>query len=234
MYGLGFYGWFDYMPAHAMVDFYDVASNGRALKPYEIRVLQEMTENDWGGPDSGILTDEATYIWEVQNSDWHGRIARQTYRATGLSNPVSSVNRSGAERAVSRGSYLRDTHMGISAPITTSTRTDPITGVSGIDGWRASINRMIIGAYGHGGETMSSVTALMQSLNRERSLIDLADLPTAWPDVRLGLRRTMHMGNITNYGWIRLVDPVTGVSEEVFMPVIGTTLRGARINRGLD
>jgi hypothetical protein len=124
--------------------------------------------------------------------------------------------------------------MGISAPITTSTRTDPITGVSGIDGWRASINRMIIGAYGHGGETMSSVTALMQSLNRERSLIDLADLPTAWPDVRLGLRRTMHMGNITNYGWIRLVDPVTGVSEEVFMPVIGTTLRGARINRGLD
>ena len=33
-YGLGFYGWFDYLPAHAMVDYYDTVASGGAERGY--------------------------------------------------------------------------------------------------------------------------------------------------------------------------------------------------------
>ncbi|TVR43060.1 MAG: prepilin-type N-terminal cleavage/methylation domain-containing protein [Planctomycetota bacterium] len=225
-YGLGFYGWFDYLPAHAMMDYYSIHSNQRALRPVELRRLHRMRESEWGGPSMAIVSDDAMFVWDV-NPQWHGRIAEQTFWPHGgswVANGIPTLNRSGAERVVSRGSYLRDTHMAISGPV---------PGESAVsDRRRASLNRMIIGTYGHGWEPMSALTAVIQSANRERRIIQ--DPPEDWPTVQVGMRRIMHMGNVTSYAFVRLVDPISGVSEELFLPVLSTSLRGARMNRGLD
>ena len=94
------------------------------------------------------------------------------------------------------------------------------------------MNRMIIGSYGHGWEQMSALTAVIQSANREQRLIQ--DPPDDWPSVQVGVRRIMHMGSHTSYAFVRLVDPLSGISEELFLPIVSTSLRGARLSRGLD
>lgn len=225
-YSLGFYGWFDYLPANAMLDFSSRHSDNRALRPYELRVLRNMTERDWGN-SLGSTTDDAAYLWNIRSPRYHGRFAEQAWWSSS-GNPgywyMTTLNRSGAERAVTRGSYLRDLQTGISGPRPTDNATQ--------QRYAASVNRIVSGTYGHGLEPINAITNLIQSLNREVSPI--AEPPATWPALLVGTRRMMHMGGINTYSFVRIVDPVTGAAKELFIPILGSTLRGARLSRGLD
>jgi len=39
---------------------------------------------------------------------------------------------------------------------------------------------------------------------------------------------------ILNICYVRIIDPINGRMTQIVFPVTGTTLRGARISRGLD
>lgn len=224
-YALGYYGWLDYLPAHAMVDLYAVHSDQRTLRPSMLRQARRMEESEWGGSDYSSTHDDARFLWEV-SPPWHGRIAQQVARnAIGsMSNGIMTPHRSGSERAATPGSFVLDLHTAISGPVAGESHT--------MHRYRASLNRAILGNYGHQLEQISSFTALLQSGNREQRII--SHPPDDWPTIQVGMRRLMHSGSRQHYAFVRLVDPISGRSEELFMPIIGTTLRGARLSRGLD
>ena len=115
-----------------MVDYYDsveISNVHRALRPVELRRQHEMRETEWGGADMVIVADDAPYHWSavpnpsnpnVRGVTWHGKIAYKFWPNNDVGNHgLTTLNRSGSERVVSRGSYLRDTHMESVAPLPT-------------------------------------------------------------------------------------------------------------------
>ncbi len=55
--------------------------------------------------------------------------------------------------------------------------------------------------------------------------------PTTWPDLRLGVARTVVNSRFRNSCWIRWLDQATGQEVEMELTALGTTLRGARQQR---
>lgn len=201
-YGLGWYGWFDYLPANAFIDYYDVnSSNDRACKPIELRNL----------PDG----DGADTVLDMRR---HGQFVRQR------SGSYSPLIKSGSERAVTNGFYLYTTHLGISAP--------PPGATSEQGRMAGAINRYMGCGYDAAPEFINTFPVLFGSLNTERPIVEQA--PEQWPTVLVGVRRFKKWGSTSNFCFVRIVDPISGAMNELSFPAIGTTLRGARINRGLD
>jgi hypothetical protein len=62
----------------------------------------------------------------------------------------------------------------------------------------------------------------------------LALRPAHWPEVSARLMRTMHKAYFTNLCSVAWTDPITGASSTLRFTGFGTTLRGARRQRGLD
>jgi hypothetical protein len=83
---LGFYGWWDYIPANALIDWYDRDSSQRAVRPYEMA-------NRYGGQGGGPVSNIGQF-------------------AAG----PDKVWASGTERPLTRSSYLYEQVLAICAP----------------------------------------------------------------------------------------------------------------------
>jgi prepilin-type N-terminal cleavage/methylation domain-containing protein len=83
---LGFYGWWDYLPANAIIDWYD-RSGGRAVRPYEMANRYGGRGSDGGVTNIGQFCAGPDKVWA-----------------------------SGSERALTRSSYLYEQVLGICAP----------------------------------------------------------------------------------------------------------------------
>lgn len=196
-YALGFYGWMDYLPANAMVHYYDV-HNGRGTMPIELRERQH-----------GV----AGNFRDIRSLGRHGTLATQLSTNGGSLAGYLSHAHTGSERAVTRG-------MQWSNPF----------GISSTEPW---INRVQVpGVDGPGVEYVFLRATLIADLAAAEPVI--ATHPEHWPEISVDVRRFMDWGAINTYCYIRLVDPVTGLSRQVFFPTLGSTLRGARLSRGLD
>ncbi|MBA3845365.1 MAG: prepilin-type N-terminal cleavage/methylation domain-containing protein [Planctomycetes bacterium] len=76
-------------------------------------------------------------------------------------------------------------------------------------------------------------TADMHQTAGERwSMLALA--PTHWPRVAVDMRRFVYCGHLLNLATVSLRDPVSGSRSKLQFTVLGSTLRGARQQRGLD
>lgn len=207
---LGWYGWFDYLPANALVDYYSTDSSRRACKPWELRNL----------PDG---KNAATVV----AMDRHGALVRQHYVAPGDATDISApVLRSGAERAVTPGWYLFTSHIGISGP------TSDMALGSDEARQAAVVNRYMGVGYQNDSDFINTFPVLLGALNNEETIVD--PRPDNWPQTQVGVRRFKKWGSNTNYCTVRMVDPVTGDQRELSFPAVGTTLRGARRSRSLD
>jgi prepilin-type N-terminal cleavage/methylation domain-containing protein len=58
--------------------------------------------------------------------------------------------------------------------------------------------------------------------------------PDGWPDLRVTARRMLMHGTPLEHIVVRIDDPLTGESLVATLAAVTTTLRGARMNRGLD
>lgn len=200
-YGLGFYGWYAYLPANAFIDYYDVQEGGsRGIRPSEFRLLDD--------------TPNQQTMHQIGQA---GRLRRQIGTGSGLL-------MTGSERAATRPFSLYTNHLGISA-------YPPGAGADE-QRQRVNINRQMAGSFGWGAEAISTYPALLSSLAAPRPLV--ASHPRHWPEVGFDVRRTMKWSMVINLCTIRAEDPVTGRMAEISFTAIGTTLRGARMTRGLD
>ncbi|MBA3683695.1 MAG: prepilin-type N-terminal cleavage/methylation domain-containing protein [Planctomycetes bacterium] len=209
MYGLGFYGFFDYLPANAMVDYYDVDGAARSAKPYTLRFLDR--------------TPNQTTTWDMFNS---GRFTFQGTDMWGIDQFCTS-----AERASTRGWYLYSNQVGIAAAHPQEPGETPAN-YAERQRRAAAINRTMHAALRFAPEKVNTFPILYGSLNDERPL--LAQKPVSWPRASVDVRRYLKWGNVVNGCHVRLVDPVTGMAQEIAFTTVGTTLRGARMNRNLD
>lgn len=206
-YGLGWYGWLAYLPANAFVDYYaGDDSVKRGGKPIELWSLK-----DTPGGRSTVL-----------ETDLHGRFVKPS--GTG-----SWLLLSNGRRAATRGWFLYGTHVGISAagPALPGETDYALRQRSA-----AAINRSHLGSYGVRGENTSTFPVLLASLKQQSDIAD--PRPEHWPQVLIGVRRFMKWGTLSNLCHVRVVDPLTGLAQEIAFPTIGTTLRGARLSRDLD
>ena len=209
-YGLGFYGWYAYLPANAFIDYYDVDDGtARGIRSFELRELLAST-----APTPTMA--------ELRGA---GRMRRQ------MGSGYGGNLQTGAERAVTRPFSLYTNHLGIAtfAPDATAEQKRK----------RLIINRQMAGAWippanlaGKKDEGASTYPTLLASLAGPRPLI--ATGPRHWPTVSSDVRRTMKWSMMINLCTVRLEDPLTGRMSELSFTTTGTTLRGARMSRGLD
>jgi len=213
-YGLGFYGLFSYLPANAFLDFYDnderPLSLGRGLVNREVRFIGKLGINS----QIAHLGDTA-YAGTMENQFSGSFHIPAGYGGGALF--------SGAERAGTRSQWLFTNHLGISGyPIGANNETRRRQLV---------LHRKMSGSYGRESEA-GTYALLLTSLSFPTDLI--AQRPSHWPQVTAEVRRTMKWQAILNICYVRIIDPINGRMTQIVFPVTGTTLRGARISRGLD
>jgi len=205
-YGLGFYGLFSYLPANAFLDYYDIDNRdpGRALVNGEVRLMSLGTHD------------------KVGEEDHLGKGNRQGMFHTPKGFGEAAMY-SGAERAGTRSTWLFTNHIGISGyPPGASAATKQ---------YQLILQRRMSGSYGRESEA-GTYSLLLTSLSFPTDLV--AQRPSHWPQVTAEVRRTMKWQAILNICYVRIIDPINGRMTQIVFPVTGTTLRGARISRGLD
>jgi len=186
-YALGFYGWWDYLPANAIIDWSD--RNGtRATKPFELR---ERYEGEGDRPPSNIGQFSSGFrgIWI-----------------------------SGNERPQSRSSYLWEQVLCISAP----RPNDATNEVMRLNRWMA----------GHGdfiNESASPISVVLSAISRPADMD--AQRPGDWPRVTAEVRRYKIFARTSQDCFVRMFDPATGKMVELDFRTVGSTLRGARLQR---
>ena len=279
-YTLGWYGWFDYMPANAFLDYYDVwgyygqipkrikgkdnrggGNNYDGVDPDNPSPKSATSDTDPGIDDeiqakfSNVdyyTSTEATLVGmrscelrnlplgiaptadatgnleDILNTARHGQFSKQR------SGTVTPLTRTGTERAVTVGWYPYTLHVGICAPTPSEWSTygtnDPTNKVIRK---AVTINRyMGMGYASSDQELINTFPVLLGCLNKAQDLVSVK--PDAWPKVTWGTRRFMKWGNMNTWCYVRLFDPISGRSSELQFPTIATTLRGARLTRGLD
>lgn len=209
-YALGFYGWFDYLPANAVIDYYDVDANGRGIQPYEIRY--QATGDDVGS------------VMALRN---HGRLALPLDYSP---HETQTEQRSGGERPTTRGVYLHGLTAGVAAaPAGADAQTRQELHV---------VNRTIVNGYSVQGEGKKwqyrDLWSMLLSEQQRQEVAIMDAAPDHWPTIEVGVRRFMKWGGIYTWCFVKIVDPISGENREIHFPAIGTTLRGARLDRGLD
>jgi hypothetical protein len=255
-YTLGWYGWFDYLPANAFLDYYDVYGDygklgkdnkgggnnvdgvdpdnpGRRKRedtdPTYDDEVQDKFRNGSGATTKGCKPWElrelppGTEGSTVVGTNRHGRFCLQK-----TTSYVSPLSKSGAERAVTPGWYLYTTHIGISAP-RPQLSTETAAQYTAVKRAAAAINRYMGCGFNAGPELINTFPVLLGSLNQQQDLETAP--PASWPRVTFGVRRFMKWGTISTVCYIRMIDRITGEDSELQFPVIGTTFRGARLQR---
>lgn len=269
-YTLGWYGWFDYLPANTFIDYYEVwgdygnlnhsnrghGNNADGVDPdnpghapredtdptYDDETHpQHMDYNGSNATVAGLRpieirdlpdgvqppADASGLLREILNANRHGQFSKQ--RSSG----VMPLTKTGAERAVTVGWYPYAIHIGICAPTPTEWATygtsDPLHETIRK---ATTINRYMGMGYSSGAELVNTFPTMLGCMNKSQNLV--ATKPSAWPTVTWGTRRFMKWGNMSTWCYVRMFDPISGKSSELQFPTIATTLRGARLARGLD
>lgn len=273
-YTLGWYGWFDYLPANAFLDYYDAWGDFGSLKAAH--------SNKGGGNNAdGVDPDnpgnaprvdtDPSYDDETHPQHMDYNYNNSTYSVAGLkpevlrdlpdgihppddttgqgrnilwanrygqfskqrSAGVMPLTKTGNERAVTVGWYPYVLHVGICAPTPTEWATYGTTNPTNEAIRKAvTMNRYMGMGYASGAELVNSFPVMQGCLNKAQDLVSVG--PSAWPKVTWGNRRFMKWGNMSTWCYVRMIDPISGRSSELQFPTIGTTLRGARLARGLD
>jgi prepilin-type N-terminal cleavage/methylation domain-containing protein len=218
----GFFGWLDYVPANAVLDWADVddsaAAPRRIQRAWELRAAY----------DGAVATlPSNTHVSDLGTL---GRSARQRVEnPSSLGNWSTPVFRTGAERAVTPGWFCASAHVGIAGPppgadATASRRMAGLNRYMGLGMQDPNQNIFL--------NTFPLLLGSLGSNGAERQVV--AVRPASWPGVQVGLRRFRRWGSSSAWCFVRMVDPINGTSVQLSFPAVGTTLRGARLNRGLD
>jgi len=205
-YGLGFYGWWEYLPANALIDWYDRDSSNRGIRSRDIAAR-------YMGDGSSDTTPP--YAWK--NVTGIGRFSLW------LGTPWSSFN----ERPVTRSAFLWEHMLGICAP-------RPAIGSQPADDVNQALrlNRWMGGMRWVGYEYQSPFNLLSKELTRDEPLV--VSRPKGWPQVTWDVRRYKMYSRTVNDCYVRVFDPLSAKMVEINFRAVGTTLRGARLQRGLD
>jgi len=153
-YSLGWYGWLDYLPAHAFVDYYDkygdygklghtnnghgnnddgVDSSNPGNAPFNDTdptyddETQSQHKNGSKATVTGIKPWELRDLPQGKNGDSVDAMQRHGQLVLQKADWVSPLTKSGAERAVTPGWYLYGSHIGISAPRPGASATEMVT-----------------------------------------------------------------------------------------------------------
>jgi len=209
-YGLGFYGLFSYLPANAFLDYYDIDNRapGRGLSNGEVRLIY------MGGLDPNSNINH--FGQGAAGNQYQGMFRMPLGYGEG-------AFFSGAERAGTRSQWLFTNHLGISGY--------PPGADNATRQRQLFLHRKMSGSLGRESEA-GTYSLLLTSLSLPADLI--AQRPSHWPQVTAEVRRTMKWQAMLNACYVRIIDPINGRMTQLVFPVTGTTLRGARISRGLD
>jgi hypothetical protein len=205
---LGFYGWWDYLPANAVLTFYDHHPGNPRCVLYPETSLRVMprgtTKDDKADSPPAPMTG-------------HGRFTAW------MGGPYASGN----ERPMTRSSFLWEHVMGICAP----RPAIPNRLADGVN-QALMINRWMGGSRwvgNDGWETQGAFNRLSQELTRPMPLV--VRQPRHWPQVTLDVRRYRMFSRCVNECFVRVFDPLSAKMVELNFRTTGTTLRGARLQR---
>lgn len=203
-YGLGYYGWWDYLPANAIVNWYE---GPRPMVPYELRDRYAIPAAAM--PPLGAA--QAPPMLPVSNI---GRFPLW------MGGAFSSHN----DRPVTRASFLWEQGLGICAP-------RPAIGAIPADDVNQALrlNRWVHGSRWLHWEWQTPWNLIGRNLTRAQPL--LTNRPRDWPQVTWDVRRYKMFSRTVNECFVRVFDPLTAKMVEINFRTTGTTLRGARLQR---
>jgi hypothetical protein len=203
-YALGFYGWWDYLPANAIINWYE---GPRPIAPFEMRSRYGIPQVS--APPGGLpVPPPMIPVSEVGRFPWW------------MGGAFSSHN----DRPVTRASFLWEQGLGICAP-------RPAIGANPADDANEALrlNRWVHGSRWLHWEWQTPWNLIGMNLSRPQPL--LVNRPRAWPKVTWDVRRYKMFSRTVNECFVRVFDPLTGKMVEINFRTTGTTLRGARLQR---
>ncbi len=220
-YGLGFFGWLSYLPANAIVDAYQVYDG-----PY----------NTWSDKQAhSVKLLELRKVWYRDSATSYRDPSRADHgQMRIITNWEQQLLTCQLERPVSRPIFMYTRHTGVTGPAAGATPAEQTAACR----MNREMGTMDVGTSGNGPSTSNNdvyndtLTIMSSDLSLEQPL--LSQKPTHWPAVTVDVRRLATWDGFYNMVYVRQVDPISGRMIQVNFPALGTTLRGARLQRTLS
>lgn len=211
---LGYYGMFEYLPANAIVGWY-----------------QHFDDGEGCNPDGTINPGNYTNIWSVERPS-----QRMTTAPNGI--PITLLRDSGYDNLIRSAEWLPSydwNHRSVRSRFSLSFLTaiglvDPTTSTNL---FAANDSEYAVGMWSGGNFAQSADAAAF--IANDTPVADLlATRPVYWPTLKVSIQRYVRASQFSNVCRIDLVSPLTGEAKELSFNIVGTTLRGARQQRTRD
>lgn len=243
---LGWYGMFDYLPANAII-CYTMERSGRGnraasafMSDYGARYVNcpaDVTDTA-GRPIFMIKTfskrdagwqfpDKPYFVLQSFSPNWapHGIDFLTSYSAYGLIPPNENVLETTSGRSLPLNE-LCFYHRSL-----TRMESHDIP----IGDWGANTSNDILEPRFPDAQEIAGSMVYSNFVNRTASRAKQLELkPTAWPEVSVSVARYLRLCRFSNQFTVSWTDPISGEQADLRFTAMGTTLRGARRQRGLD